>query len=535
MREHRSSRAAPWFDRNTRHTAARHRGARAVVALVCMVAASGCMVGPEYTRPRVPLASRWTDAGDPRLATNAAVDVAWWTSFDDPVLDHLIELAYEQDISLQIARYRIEESRAQVGVAIGELLPSNPSPVASGEVGGLTRDSGTDFFGRYLLRIDATWELDLWGRNRRGVRAARADLLAQVADYQDAIVSLNAEVARTYVLVRTFEVLLQQADANVVVQTDALDIATSRFRHGATSELDVAQATALLESTRARIPVLRIAHQQALNALGTLLGRPRGYVEPLVEETHGIPAPPSRVAVGVPAELLRRRPDIRAAELRAIAQCNRVGAATAELYPSFSLTGSLGTAAVVGGAAESAIGRVLEPGSLIYTFGGSLLWPLLNYPQILNNIAAQDARYARTLLEYAQTVLLAAQEVEDGIVGFLLSRETAQHSTEAVTAAELAVRLALVQYREGAADYLRVLDTQRALLESQSRLTESSSSTATSAIALYKALGGGWQIDRERTAGSDAALVETRERTGAGRDDVVETHRRRTEESGALP
>ncbi|UJR82981.1 Hypothetical protein I5071_50460 [Sandaracinus amylolyticus] len=518
MREHRT----PWSD-------AKQHGACAVVTLACALAASGCMVGPEYARPRVPLASQWTEARDPRLATNAAVDIAWWTTFDDPVLDHLIELAYEQDLSLQIARLRIEEARAQVGVAIGELLPQNPSPVASGTIGGITREDSTDIFGQYFVGIDATWELDLWGRQRRGVRAARADLLAQVADYQDAIVSLNAEVARTYVLVRSFETLIAQADANVVVQSDALDIATSRFRNGATSELDVAQATTLLETTRARIPALRIAHQQALNALSTLLGRPRGFVEPFLEETRGIPSPPPRVAIGLPAELLRRRPDIRAAELRAIAQCNRVGAATAELYPSFSLTGSLGTAAVVGAGAESAIGRVLEPGSFLYTFGGSLFWPLLNYPQILNNIAAQDARYSRSLLEYAQTVLLAAQEVEDGIVEFLLSRETVALSAAAVTAAELAVRLALIQYREGATDYQRVLDTQRVLLESQSRHTESTSSTATSAIALYKALGGGWQIDQE-FAGADTAHVDPGDRTAGG--DAAESPPRRTDDSG---
>jgi NodT family efflux transporter outer membrane factor (OMF) lipoprotein len=483
----------------------RRHGTVAVAALSCALAVSGCMVGPQYARPEVPLASNWTQEGDPRLATNAEVDVEWWTSFQDPVLDQLVDVAYRQDLSLQITRQRVEESRARVGVAIGELLPRNPSPVASGTVGGVTSERGTDIFGMYGFGFDAAWELDLWGRARHGVRAARADLLAEVADYEDAIVSLNAEIARTYVLVRTLELLIEQALANEALQADGLAIATARFQNGATSELDVAQATALLQATRARIPPLRIGHQQAVNALSTLLGRPRGFADTILADPRGIPSPPTTVAVGVPAELLRRRPDIRAAELRAMAQCDRVGAATAELYPSFSLTGSLGTAAVVGAGAEEAIGRTLGPGSLLYTFGGSLFWPLLNYPQILQNIAAQDARYAASLLEYAQTVLIAAQEVEDGMVGFLLSRETVTASRAAVEAAELAVNLALVQYREGATDYLRVLDTQRVLLDAHNRLAESMSSTATSAIALYKALGGGWEMSREDTVGPGGA------------------------------
>ncbi|AKF10982.1 efflux transporter outer membrane subunit [Sandaracinus amylolyticus] len=484
------------------------RDAKRAVLVVWMLV-SGCMVGPEYARPEVPLASSWTESGDPRLSTNATVDVAWWTSFEDPALDRLIDLAYRQDLSLQIARLRIEESRAQVGVAIAEMFPRNPSPVASGSVAGITRSGGTNIYGQYLFGFDATWELDLWGRQRRGVRAARADFLAQVADYQDAIVSLNAEIARSYVLVRTFERLIEQAEANATLQQQAQEIASARFRHGATSELDVAQATTLLETTRATIPGLRVGHQQALNALSTLLGRPRGYVEPLLAESRGIPSAPQSVAVGVPAELLRRRPDIRAAELRAIAQCNRVGEATADLYPSFSLTGFLGTSAVVGAGAEPALGRVFGPGTLLYSFGGSLLWPLLNYPQILENIEVQDARYAQSLLEYARTVLVAAQEVEDGIVGFLLSGEAVQFSTSAVTAAELAVNLALIQYREGATDFMRVVDTTRVLLEAQNRLTESLSTNTTNAIALYKALGGGWEIAREEGATPERPARDT--------------------------
>ncbi len=483
---------------------------RIIVGLICLLAASGCMVGPDYARPRVPLASNWTTTGDPRLATNAAVDVIWWTSFNDPTLDRLIRLAHRQNLSLQIAALRIREARSQVGVAVGELYPRNPGPIATGAVHGVTESGSHDAFGDGQVGFDAVWELDIWGRYRRGVRSARADFLAQTADYEDAIVSLNAEIARTYVLIRTFEVLIEQALANAALQEEALEIASARYRHGATSELDVAQASALLESTRARIPRLQIGRRQTENALSTLLGRPRGYVTPLLTRTRGIPAPPTTVGVGVPAQLLRRRPDIRAAELRAIAQCNRVGAATAELYPNFVLFGSLGgqLSTVSGGGLDQLFG----PGTLFYNLGASVLWHILRYPQIMSNIGVEDARYAQALIEYVRTVLVAAQEVEDGTVGFLLSQETLVFERNAVAAAENAVNLAVIQYREGSADYLRVVDTQRVLLDAQTRLTEALSSTATNAIALYKALGGGWEIAHDRSVNRELRRREIRNR-----------------------
>lgn len=354
------------------------------------------------------------------------------------------------------------------------------------------------------------------------MRAASADYLASVADYDDALVSLSAEVARTYAVIRTFEMLIDLARQNVRVQEEGQQIAESRFRNGATSELDVVQATNLLESTRATIPVLELGQRQAHNALSTLLGRPTGYVESLLGAPRGIPAPPAQVAVSVPAEMLRRRPDIRGAELRAVAQCERIGIAKAELYPSFVLFGSIGTQTTSGvgrtifNTTKSSFTNLFGAGSWTYNAGGSLLWPILYYPQLRNNVRVQDARFQQALVEYVNTVLQAAREVEDGMTGYLRQQDAAAFEENAVTAAESSVRLALVQYREGAVDFQRVLDSQRALLDSQNRLASTRSSAVTELIALYKALGGGWELRQGNPVVPGATQREMQDRTNWG-------------------
>jgi NodT family efflux transporter outer membrane factor (OMF) lipoprotein len=346
-------------------------------------------------------------------------------------------------------------------------------------------------FGEFQVGFDAVWELDFWGKYRRGVKAADAEYLATVADYDDALVSMTAEVARTYVLVRTYETLIEQARRNVALQEEGQRIAQARLDNGATSELDVAQATNLLETTRASIPKLQVNLQQSENALSTLLGQPTGFVRSLILNPRGIPALPAQVQVSVPAQLLRRRPDIRAAELRALAQCQRIGVAKADLYPSFVLSGAIGTSTRVG--PNSAV-PLFDPSTLFASLGASVFWPILNYPKIQANIRIEDALYQQSLVGYVSTVLRAAQEVDDGVTGFLREQDAAVFFENAVVAADNAVGLALVQYREGAVDYQRVLDTQRVLLSSQNDLVNTRSAAATNLIALYKALGGGWEL-----------------------------------------
>jgi NodT family efflux transporter outer membrane factor (OMF) lipoprotein len=489
---------------------------------VFLLVACACNVGPAFHPPSVAINQGWSEHGDPRLAQNATVDILWWRTFDDPALDRLIEIAYHQNLSLQLAGLRIFEARAQLGVAIGDQFPTNPGPIASAQAVRLSNSApNTAMFDRsyrqYQIGFDATWEIDFWGKYRQGVRAAHASYLATVADYDSALVALTAEVARTYVTIRMFEELIDLARQNEQYQQEGLDIAQARYRNGATSELDVAQASNLLETTRASIPTLQMGLQQAHNALSTLLGQPTGYIQPLLGEQHGIPAPPPYVAVSVPAEMLRRRADIRAAELRAIAQCDRIGIAKSELYPKFVLFGAIGTqSSNVGARGDSAFENLFGTGSLIYTAAASVFWPILSYPRIINNVRVEDARFQQTLVVYVNTVLVAMQEVEDGMAGYLREQDSAVFAQNAVGAAENAVQLALIQYREGSVDYTRVLDSQRELLQSQNLLTNTRASVATNLIALYKALGGGWEIHAGEPVIPEGMQREMQQRTNWG-------------------
>lgn len=499
---------------------ARRRTATTIL-IATVLAAAGCPISPQFVKPEVPLNTRWSAGA--HLA-KAAINVAWWRAFNDPVLNRLVDIAYKQNLPLQIAGLRILEARAQLGFAIGQQYPSNPGAVGSAALNGLHEHSSSAqdldlVAGRYQVGFDALYEIDLWGKYRRGVKAAKATYLATVADYDASIVALTAEVARTYAIIRTNQVLLAYAKENVAVQEEGQRIAESRFRNGATSELDLAQATNLLESTRATIPELQVGLQQAANALCTLIGRSPGCAAPLLAGPNTIPAVPAQVAVGVPADMMRRRPDIRSAELTALAQCDRIGVAKSDLFPKLTLLGSVGTLTVQSSGAPPSVGSLLSlfnPGALLYSIGASLFWPILSYPKILNNVRVQDARFQEALVNYVDTVLRAAQEVEDGIAGFEHEQEAERFAQNAVTAAQLGVKLALVQYREGASNYTRVLDTQRALLSSQNGFAKTQSQVVVDLIALYKALGGGWEIRTSQPVVTDETREEMQKRTNWG-------------------
>ena len=478
-------------------------------------ALSGCAVGPDFKTPQVAVPDSWQEVDGTHIATRAATDSLWWRSFHDATLNRLVELGYRQNLPLQVAGLRIVQARAQLAVVTGLQYPQTQIAFGSATAIGLSRNAPnfspiTRQYGDYQVGFDAAWELDLWGKYRRGVEAESATVLASMADYYSAIVSLTAEVARTYVAIRTFEVLIELARGNVSLQETALAIAQSRFRNGATSELDPTQAATLLASTRATIPQLQIGLQQARNALTTLLGQPTGTVDTLLGGPKDIPTPPAKVAVGVPAEILRRRPDVQSAELNAAAQCARIGVAKAALYPSFSLVGTIGLETTSGTPFQ---GHLFSPDSLFYSVGPQVQWPFFNYGRLTNAVRVEDARFEQLLVAYHDTVLRALQEVEDALVGFVDAREAKALQERAVASAQRSVELALVEYQEGAADYQRVLDAQRSLLEEQNSLAQTSSSVVTNLIALYKALGGGWESRQGQPIVPEHVQHEMRERT----------------------
>lgn len=492
--------------------------------MIMLLTLSGCTVGPDFVKPEANVNKNWNEQGDHRVKTETAVNERWWKTFNDPVLNKLIDLAYQQNLSLQIAGLRIMEARAELGIAIGQQYPQTQEAFGSIMATGLSMNApnsaGIDSkFTNYQLGFDATWELDFWGKYRRNVEAAAANLLATTADYDNALVSLTAEVARTYAVIRTFEVTIELTLENIKLQEDGLRITESRFRNGVVTDLDVTQAKTLLESTKATIPQLQAGLKQSQNALSTLLGKPTGNIQTLLNGHKGVPIAPSEVAVSVPTELLRRRPDIHSAELAAAAQCPRIGIAKADLYPSFSLFGQIGFQTSSNGGSQSnnaSFNNIFENNSLFFSYGPSFNWPIFNYGRIKNNVRVQDARFQQLLVNYQNTVLKAEQEVEDSLIGFLKAQEATLHEQKSVDAAKRSVNIAMVQYREGVVDYQRVLDTQREQLQEELRLVDSESSIATNLIALYKALGGGWELRQSQPFIAKNIAHQMQQRTNWG-------------------
>ncbi len=466
--------------------------------LAVTLVVSGCTtVGPDYVRPPGPVAEQWIDIEDPRIKAEPAELIDWWTVYNDPVLTFLVEAAYKQNLTLQIAGLRILEARAQLGIAVGRQYPQ-----VQQVTGSLTRVELSDnapnvvqtSFTDVRMGFDTAWEIDFWGRFRRGVEAGNADLGASIANYDDVLVSLIAEVAATYVQIRTFEERLRLARANVKIQEESLRIATVRFRHGAVTKLDVQEATGNLRNTEALIPELETGLRQAKNTLSILLGMPPHDLQDVLGGPRPIPTAPADVAVGVPAELLRRRPDIRRAERDAAAQSALIGIAKADLYPRFTLAGFVGLQSSDTGMATLA--DLFTGDSFTGFVGPALSWPLLNYGRLKNNVRVQDARFQQLVINYQNTVLKAAEEVENAVVAFLRAQEQARFLSAAVQATKGAVDLSLIQYRGGAIPFDRVLISEERLVAQQDRLAEAKGAISVNLIAMYKGLGGGWQIRR---------------------------------------
>jgi NodT family efflux transporter outer membrane factor (OMF) lipoprotein len=492
--------------------------------LAAALLAGGCTkVGPDFVKPEAQVAKQWIEKDDPRIDTAPAEHGAWWKVFGDPVLDRLVETAYRQNLSLRIAGIRILEARAQLGIAVGNTYPQQQSAVGGATYTNTSKNlantaTGDLSYWDFGAGFDAGWELDFWGKFRRGIESADANLYASVANYDDILVSLTAEVANTYVLIRTTEERLTLARSNVDVQERSLRITDVRFRNGVTTELDVQQAKSLLYNTQASIPRFETRRRQAQHALSTLLGMPPGELQQILDGPGTIPKAPAEVAVGIPAELLRRRPDVRRVELETATQSALIGVAQGDLYPHFSLFGTIGLAASDGTGTtrtgNSGIGELFDSDSLFFTGGPSVTWDIFNYGRIKNSVRVQDARLQQLIVNYENTVLGAAREVEDAMVGFLRTQEEVGFLADGEKAAKRSVDLALVQYRDGTADYTRVLDTQEALVLQQDELTAARGEIARNLIAMYKALGGGWEIRR----GNDFVPAETKKTMGERTD-----------------
>jgi NodT family efflux transporter outer membrane factor (OMF) lipoprotein len=468
---------------------------RVAVGAIALLAAGGCRVGPDYRPPEAPLAESWVDSNHARLRGDPLDSFAWWASFDDPVLNGLIDEVRQQNLTLRHAGTRILEARAVLGGVRGNLAPQEQMAVGGLQHTHISRNSPGQALASILQRNDydqwtvgvaAAWELDFWGRYQRAITAASAEVDAAVENHNDVEVLLLAETAHTYLQVRTLEYRFDLAKQNVAIQRDTLEITEARARAGRGTELDALQAKSSLKETQALLPALEAQHRIAGNRLCILLGIPPRDLGSRMGRTARIPMPQAELAIGVPADLLRRRPDIRRAERELAAQSERIGIAATEFYPHLSISGNVGLDALD-------LSKLYSPRSWAVAVGPSFHWNILNYGRIHNSVRLQEARYQSLVLAYQNAVLKADEEAENAIIRYLSTHDRVALLQSGVESAQLAVNHALEAYRLGVLDFDRLYLLETQLVIKQDSVAVAQGELAQSLVAVYKSMGGGWE------------------------------------------
>ena len=459
---------------------------------VLLFTITGCTVGPDYHPPKVTVPEHWSES----LAggeTNGIAQLAdWWASFNDSQLNSLVNRALKSNLELRMAEARVLEARAQRGVVAAGLWPSldasgfyNYDRISQNYF--LPLPPGTPLaYNWYQAGFDSSWELDVFGGVRRNVQAANADIAAAEFSRRDVLVTLLAELARNYFEICSAQQRLAIAHENIEAQAKLVALTTQQYRAGVTSELDVEQSSALLADTEAAVPSLETARDSSIHRMGVLLAEPPGALVVELSQTNSIPLPPPRVPVGLPSDLLERRPDIQRVERQLTAATARIGVAKADLFPHFSLTGTAGLQSV-------SAGEWFNPSSSFWTVGPTVTWRIFDAGKIRSNIRVQDARQQQALANFEQTVLTAFEDVENALSAFAKEQTRYQSLRESVRAQQAAVNLSRDLYQNGLTDFLRVLDSERSLYQAEDALVQSQAAISENLVALYKALGGGWQ------------------------------------------
>jgi NodT family efflux transporter outer membrane factor (OMF) lipoprotein len=465
----------------------------------------GCTVGPNYRAPSIPIEESFPVAatqpttrpndGTTAVTTSPITAARWWQTLNDPQLDSLMQEAVTSNLDVKIAAARVQQARAELAYAAGGQYPTvnlnaayshnrlsqTAAPYNAFNVPGFPWE-----YNQYQAGFDASWELDLFGGLRRGVEAARADLAANDADRQNVLLSVMAEVARNYVDLRGAQRRFDIAQNNLRAQRETLEVTQDRRKQGIVTELDVAQAQSQVSKTEAELPLLQRQQAEAIHRIALLLGQqPEALTDQLSKPTP-VPVPPPEIAIGVPAELLRRRPDIRRAERELAAATARIGVATADLFPRLSLTGNFAT--VSAGTQD-----LFDWRSMTYGVGPTVTWPIFDAGRLRRLVDVRTAQQAQALAQYERTVLGALEEVHNALVTFVTEQQRHRALASAVAADRTAADVARAQYRQGIVDFLHVLDAQRSLFESEDRLADSDRAVTTALVALYKALAGGWK------------------------------------------
>jgi len=466
-------------------------GISRIFKLSAVMILAGCAaVGPDYIAPDLSPPAAWHAGwkGGPEGGTAAAVSLAvWWDALGDPVLSGLMDRAVQGNLDLKKAEASLREARARRTISRSGFYPSVDASGSVSKSRGSEETGGGSERELYKAGFDAGWEIDFFGGVRRSMEAAEADLQASRESLRDVLVSLTAEVALNYVDVRAYQARIAAVEENLRIQENTLRLSEARYRSGLDDGLAVRQARYALESTRSGIPALCTSLEEAKSRLAVLLGLAPGTVHDVLKEIAPIPAFPRAIAVGVPADVLLRRPDVRKAERELAAQTARVGVATADLYPKITLGGSIGLESLTAN-------RLLSSGSLFYSYGPGLSWPIFHAGSIRANIEVQSALEEQALRSYESTVLGALEEVENALVAFAGEQSRREALAGAVSEAREAVRLARIKYEAGLTDFVNLLDAERSLLSFRDQQVESEGAVVSDLVRLYKALGGGWRF-----------------------------------------
>lgn len=468
---------------------------RSWLVAISLFVFTGCAaVGPDYVEPELAVPDAWhLQIVDQVNQGPEATLQTWWTVFDDPVLNQLIDRARSGNLDLQTAAARVRAARSSLAITSGERLPeidgigqaSRDRQSDDGWLAQVAPDNGFDAQNLYELGLDASWEIDLFGRIRRSIESSEAQYQSTLETERDVMVTLFAEVARTYIQVREFQGRLVYARENIKVQGEALDLAKERYATGLSSQLDVVQAQATLGMTQAALPDLATAKDQAVYRLAVLLGVEAGSLQGEFVAVAAIPQPAGRITLGLPVDVVRQRPDVRAAERRLAAQSAQIGVATAALYPDFTLSGFIGLQ-------TRSVNDLFSSNSEMWGLSLPMSWNLYDGGRVRSNIELQKDLTEQRLLDYRQSVLKALSEVRSALVAYNNEHQRLAALRRATAATREGVRLALVQYDTGLTDYNNVMTMQRDLFQLQEQLAASEAQLDFELIALYKAVGGGW-------------------------------------------
>ncbi len=470
-----------------------------LVIFACFIVLVGCKVGPNYKEPKSSSPPDWTSSMA-RGETNGSVELAgWWKKFNDTNLDEYIAIAVRSNLTLLTAEAHVREARAQEGVVAGELWPS----LGAGAGYSKSRYGQNTFpplpstvpltYNLYNANFDAAWELDVFGGTRRAVEAANAQIAAAEYSERDVLVSVLAEVAREYINARAAQQHLIIAQENIKAEQDVLSLTTNRYANGLGNDVDVQQARAALANTVANLPVYQTAFQQSVYSLAVLLGQEPGALMDEMSAEKNIPLTPPFVPVGLPSELLQRRPDVQVAERKLAAATADIGVAKSDLFPKFSLTG-------IAGFQSQSAGTWIKAASRYYSVGPTIQWNLFQGGSIRANIRVQNARQEQALDQYQQTVLTALQDTESALTAYAKEQDRRDSLEQSVDASQQAYDLSTQLYKNGLIDFLRVLVSQTQLDVARDALVQSDQTVSLDLVQLYKALGGGWQEETNQPA-----------------------------------